>query len=71
VTAEERSRMQALNDQYRERFGFPFIVAVKGLDWAGIIERMRARLGNTREAEIATALAEVGRIARFRLEALS
>ena len=70
VSAEERSRMQALNDRYREKFGFPFIVAVKGLDWAAIIARMEARLSNSREIEIATALEQVGRIARFRLEAL-
>jgi 2-oxo-4-hydroxy-4-carboxy-5-ureidoimidazoline decarboxylase len=70
ITAEERKRMQALNDRYRERFGFPFIVAVKGLDWSAIIERMEARLSNDREAEVAAALEQVGRIARFRLEAL-
>ncbi len=69
-TAEEKSHMQALNAQYREKFGFPFIVAVKGLDWAAIIERMGARLAHTPEEEVATALAEIGRIARFRLEAL-
>ena len=63
--------MQALNQAYRDKFGFPFIVAVKGLDWAGIIERIEARLGNDAEAERATALAQIGRIARFRLEALS
>jgi 2-oxo-4-hydroxy-4-carboxy-5-ureidoimidazoline decarboxylase len=62
--------MQALIARYREKFGIPFIVAVKGLDWSGIIERMEARLANSREAELATALAEIGRIARFRLEAL-
>ena len=70
-THEQKARMQALNARYRERFDFPFIVAVKGLDWGGIIERMEARLGNTFEAELATALAEIGRIARFRLEALA
>ena len=70
ITAEERQRMQQLNERYREKFGFPFIVAVKGLDGAGILERMEARLSHTREAEIAAALDEVGRIARFRLEAL-
>ena len=70
-TAEERARMRELNDRYRERFGFPFIVAVKGLDWSGIIARMQARMPHTREEEVATALAEIGRIARFRLEALS
>lgn len=71
VAPHERARMQALNDRYREKFGFPFIVAVKGLGWADIIERMEARLPNTREAEIATALEQIGRIARFRLEALA
>jgi 2-oxo-4-hydroxy-4-carboxy-5-ureidoimidazoline decarboxylase len=70
-TPDEKARMQALNAQYREKFGFPFIVAVKGLDWAGIIARMEERLPNSREAELAAALAEVGRIARFRLEALA
>ena len=70
ITSEERTRMQQLNDRYRERFGFPFIVAVKGLGWSAIIERMEARLANSPEEEVATALEQVGRIARFRLEAL-
>jgi 2-oxo-4-hydroxy-4-carboxy-5-ureidoimidazoline decarboxylase len=70
-TADEKARMQALNAAYRDKFGFPFIVAVKGLDWAGIIARMEERLPNSREAELAAALAQVGRIARFRLEALA
>lgn len=71
VSPEQKARMQALNAAYRERFDFPFIVAVKGLDWGGIIERMQSRLPRTREEEIAQALAEIGRIARFRLEALA
>jgi len=70
-TAAQKARMQALNQAYREKFGFPFIVAVKGLDWAIIIERIEARLRQTREAELATALQEIGRIARFRLEAMA
>jgi 2-oxo-4-hydroxy-4-carboxy-5-ureidoimidazoline decarboxylase len=69
-TPEQKARMQELNAAYREKFGFPFIVAVKGLDWAGIIARIEPRLANERDAEIATALAEIGKIARFRLEAL-
>jgi 2-oxo-4-hydroxy-4-carboxy-5-ureidoimidazoline decarboxylase len=70
-TAAQKARMQELNRAYREKFGFPFIVAVKGLDWGGIIARMEPRLAQDRAAEIGTALAEIGRIARFRLEALS
>lgn len=69
-TPGQKARMQELNAAYREKFGFPFIVAVRGLDWAGIIARIEPRLANTREAELATALAEIGKIARFRLEAL-
>ena len=70
-TPEQKALMQALNARYREKFRFPFIVAVKGLDWGGIIERMEERLPHTREQELATALGEIGRIARFRLEALA
>lgn len=70
IAPEERDRMQQLNDRYRERFGFPFIVAVKGLGWSDIVARMQARLANPREEEIAAALEQIGRIARSRLEAL-
>lgn len=70
-TAEQKARMQALNQAYREKFDFPFIVAVKGLDWGGIIELMVARMAHTRDEEFAMALLQIGRIARFRLEALS
>jgi len=70
-TTEQKARMQALNQAYRVKFGFPFIVAVKGLDWSGIIEHIERRLGNTPEAEFANALEEIARIARFRLEALA
>ena len=69
-SAEEKARMRELNAAYRAKFGFPFIVAVRGLDWGGIRARMEARLANDREREFATALAEIGRIARLRLEAL-
>ena len=69
-SAAEKARMRELNAAYRAKFGFPFIVAVRGLDWGGIIARMEARLGHEREREFATALAEIGRIARLRLEAL-
>ena len=69
-TAEEKSRMRELNARYRARFGFPFIVAVRGLDWGGIIARIEQRLRNDRTREFDTALAEIGRIARLRLEAL-
>src|SRR5258706_8291653 len=69
-SAAQKSRMRSLNQAYREKFGFPFVVAVNGLDCAGIIERIEARLQHARQGELATALQEIGRIARFRLEGL-
>jgi 2-oxo-4-hydroxy-4-carboxy-5-ureidoimidazoline decarboxylase len=66
-TAEERLRLQALNQSYREKFGFPFVVAVRGLNWSDIIARLSVRLAHERDPEISIAIAEIGRIARFRL----
>lgn len=64
---DEFARLQELNRAYGEKFGFPFIVAVRGLDRAAIIEAFARRLGNTREAEMAEALRQVARIAGLRL----
>ena len=61
--------LAAANLRYRERFGFPFIIAVRGQrDASAILDAMHRRLENTTEAEIETAFAEVARIARFRLD---
>jgi len=66
-TPKELARFQALNAAYRARFDFPFIMAVKGRDRAEILTAFERRLGNDRAAELATALAEVGKIALLRL----
>lgn len=66
-SAEEFARITALNDAYQQRFGFPFILAVRGHTRASIIAAMAARLGNVREDEIAEALRQIERIAGFRL----
>jgi len=68
---EEFAEFQRLNDAYKARFGFPFILAVKGYDRAGILEVFRRRVGNTPEAEFREALDQVHRIARLRLTALA
>ena len=65
---EELAQLATLNDQYRERFGFPFILAVKGYDRVGIIAALEQRVGNPLDAEMREALDQVARIARFRLE---
>lgn len=68
---DEAETFVRLNQQYRERFGFPFIIAVRGQrDRAAIREAMERRLQATPEQEQAAALAEVAKITRFRLEAM-
>jgi 2-oxo-4-hydroxy-4-carboxy-5-ureidoimidazoline decarboxylase len=69
-TAQELALLQQLNRRYRERFGLPFILAVRGYDRDGIIGNLRARLGNTREAEREESLRQICRIARLRLDDL-
>ena len=66
----EFERLHALNADYLARFGFPFILAVKGYDREGIIARFEQRLKNDPAIEFQEALAQIGKIARFRLEAL-
>ena len=69
VEAEaEREKLRALNLGYRERFGFPFILAVKGLGPAEIRAALERRLGNEPDEEFRAALAEIAKIARFRLD---
>jgi 2-oxo-4-hydroxy-4-carboxy-5-ureidoimidazoline decarboxylase len=67
---EEFARLTDLNDRYNRKFGFPFILAVKGYDRAGILREFARRLEHDRAAEFAECLAQVARITRFRLDAL-
>ena len=69
LTQAEFDRFHALNAAWRDKFGFPFIICVRLTDKAGILAAMERRLGNDHETEIATALDEIGKIVRLRLEA--
>ena len=66
----EFTRLHELNREYNLKFGFPFIIAVKGLDRAAIIARFAERLERDRPVEFEEALRQIERIARLRLEAL-
>lgn len=70
LTPAEHARFTALNAAYTEKFGFPFIVAVKGLTKDDILAAFERRIGNGPEAEFETAAAQVERIALLRLQAL-
>ena len=67
LTSAEYERFHALNCTYKERFGFPFILAVKGKTKDDILAVFAARAGNERAVEFREALDQVGRIAAFRL----
>lgn len=68
---QEFAEFQELNRTYLERFGFPFILAVRGRNRREILEAFRARVDNPPDAEFREALDQVHRIARLRLESLA
>jgi 2-oxo-4-hydroxy-4-carboxy-5-ureidoimidazoline decarboxylase len=70
LTEAEYERFHGLNTAYRERFGFPFIIAVRRHDKASILAAFETRLGHSREQEIDVALDQVVDITRMRLDGL-
>jgi 2-oxo-4-hydroxy-4-carboxy-5-ureidoimidazoline decarboxylase len=68
LTTGELDRLQQLNAAYRDKFGFPFLYAVKGSTTADIVAALEQRLPHATGEELAEALRQVARIARFRLE---
>ena len=67
LTDEEGARLAALNESYKQKFGFPFLLAVKGSTKHQLLLAMEKRLPETHEAEFAEALRQIYRIAAFRL----
>lgn len=70
LTDAEREHFTRLNTAYVEKFGFPFIIAVRDNTKAGILQAFETRLNNSAEDEFATACAQVERIALLRLKAV-
>ncbi len=68
LTDEERATFTDLNTRYTETFGFPFIIAVKGLNKDSILQAFQSRIDNDRDTEFATACKQVERIALLRLK---
>ncbi|ACS57406.1 MULTISPECIES: 2-oxo-4-hydroxy-4-carboxy-5-ureidoimidazoline decarboxylase [Rhizobium] len=67
LSPAEHARFTELNSAYVEKFGFPFIIAVKGLGKDDILSAFETRIGNGKGEEFATATAQVERIALLRL----
>jgi 2-oxo-4-hydroxy-4-carboxy-5-ureidoimidazoline decarboxylase len=70
LTEAEFARLMELNAAYRDKFGFPFLYAVKGSNKPEILEALERRLSSQREDEFSEALRQIYKIAGFRLEGL-
>lgn len=68
LTPDDRERLSRLNADYRERFGFPYVICVRGRSVDGILTDAAERLGNDADAERARAVEEIARIMRLRIE---
>jgi OHCU decarboxylase len=69
-TPEEYEQFQSLNAEYREKFGFPFVMAVWDSNRVDILTAFAKRLKNDEAIEFATAIEEIHKIARLRLDAM-
>ncbi|UXS02214.1 2-oxo-4-hydroxy-4-carboxy-5-ureidoimidazoline decarboxylase [Agrobacterium tumefaciens] len=70
LSPEEHARFTALNSAYTQKFGFPFIIAVKGLNRQDILSAFENRIDNSPEDEFSTATAQVEKIAWLRLSSM-
>jgi OHCU decarboxylase len=68
LTDRERARFTELNDSYKAKFGFPFIIAVRGLSKVQITQAFETRLRHSEDAEFVIALDQIERIALLRLK---
>ncbi len=68
LTDAERARFTELNSAYVAKFGFPFIIAVRGRSKDDILAAFETRIGNDRDSELETACRQVERIALLRLK---
>ncbi len=69
-TPQELAKLNQLNAVYRDKFHFPFIIAVRGRNRQEIMEDMEARIGNAPQVEFERCIDEIARIAELRLNAL-
>lgn len=70
LSEQEVEKFRAYNQAYREKFGFPFIICARSHKKESILAAFPKRLAQNRTSEIATALEEISKIARLRLNEL-
>jgi 2-oxo-4-hydroxy-4-carboxy-5-ureidoimidazoline decarboxylase len=67
LSPQEYNYFQLLNQSYKDKFGFPFIIAVKNQTKDSVLDAFKRRLKNTMAEEIASVIAQINKIAWFRL----
>ncbi|CAL8081484.1 unnamed protein product [Orchesella dallaii] len=67
ITNKEKSILQSLNDRYKSKFGFPFVICARENKKQAILSGIKARVENDKDVELATGIAEVKKIAFYRL----
>ena len=67
-TKEEFEEFKDLNYKYKNKFGFPFIIAVKGMNRLEILNNFRIRIKKDNESELNEAKEQVKKIASIRLD---
>ncbi|KAE8279882.1 2-oxo-4-hydroxy-4-carboxy-5-ureidoimidazoline decarboxylase [Larimichthys crocea] len=70
LNSVEASNMARLNEEYKERFGFPFVICARMTDKVNILRQLSERCRNERSVERARGIEEVKKICRVRLQAL-
>ena len=68
---QELKEFKDLNDKYKKRFGFPFILAIKGKNKSDILSEFKKRILNTSDKEFNEAVSQVIKIANLRLNELN
>jgi 2-oxo-4-hydroxy-4-carboxy-5-ureidoimidazoline decarboxylase len=69
-TAGEFEHFQSLNSQYKNKFGFPFVMAVRNSNKTDILQAFATWLENDYATEFATAIREIHKIAGLRLNSM-
>ncbi len=67
LASNDAQQFDEYNAAYRSKFAFPFVICARENKQATILAAFAARLNNTQEAELRTALEEIGKIAWYRL----
>ena len=67
LTEEEKGQFEKINAEYKRKFGFPFVKAVKGCSKNEILSEFNQRIKNDVPEEIIVSLSEINKIAKIRL----